>query len=194
VAVKDSLPPLRGGFHLFSSHKTAQRFCIARRTNPKAGPIKIPRLGFTAALRTGLRRASLDLTPFETPAKRRLSPTLGTVRSSQMNRTQKQSVMNRGVSKVDSYPFGSLEALGAWLTRLYRLACWMAAWGMGAGLLGGAAGCARVGVHQQRLVSKPNMVFSDSVVFGYSNRLMPQIEPGSAFSGGAQAGGCTSCR
>jgi hypothetical protein len=55
-------------------------------------------------------------------------------------------------------------------------------------------GCARVGAHQQRLVSKPNMTFSDSVVFGYDQKLVPQVEPGSAFSAGAQASGCTSCR
>jgi hypothetical protein len=54
--------------------------------------------------------------------------------------------------------------------------------------------CARVSVHQQRLVSKPNMTFSDTLVFSYQSKLQPQIEPGSALSGGAQAAGCTSCK
>ena len=58
-----------------------------------------------------------------------------------------------------------------------------------------AAGCASPAVRQQRLVSKPNMLFSDSAVFTYnSTRLLPQLEPGSATSGGAQNAGCTACR
>jgi len=57
-----------------------------------------------------------------------------------------------------------------------------------------ATGCAQVGPEQQRLVSKPNMTFSDSLVFSYQNGLIPQVEPGSAFSGGAQSSGCTSCK
>lgn len=57
-----------------------------------------------------------------------------------------------------------------------------------------ASGCVQVGAHQQRLVSKANMTFSDSLVFGYQNKLLPQVEPGSAFSGGAQSSGCTSCK
>jgi hypothetical protein len=57
-----------------------------------------------------------------------------------------------------------------------------------------ATGCAPVGAHQQRFVSKPNMQFSDSPVFNYQHKLLSQIEPGSATSGGAQAGGCTSCK
>ena len=55
------------------------------------------------------------------------------------------------------------------------------------------SGCESVGPNEQRLVSKANMVFSDSAVFGYENKLLPQLEPGSAVSGG-QASGCTSCR
>ena len=55
------------------------------------------------------------------------------------------------------------------------------------------AGCA-VPVHRQRLVSKPNMQFSDSPVFNYQSRTLSQIETGAAASGGAQAAGCTSCR
>ena len=55
-------------------------------------------------------------------------------------------------------------------------------------------GCKAVPVMQQRLVSKPNMVFSDSPVFSYQSQVLTQIEPGSALSGGAQAAGCTACR
>ena len=60
-------------------------------------------------------------------------------------------------------------------------------------LLALPSGCA-VPVHQQRLVSKPSMQFSDSPVFNYQSRLLAQVEPGAAASGGAQAAGCTSCR
>jgi hypothetical protein len=56
------------------------------------------------------------------------------------------------------------------------------------------AGCAVVRPSEQRLVSKPNMVFSESAVFSYANKLVPQLEPGSAFSGGGQSAGCTSCK
>jgi hypothetical protein len=38
------------------------------------------------------------------------------------------------------------------------------------------------------------MLFSQSGVFVYQNRLIAQIEPGSAASGGGQAAGCTSCK
>ncbi len=55
-------------------------------------------------------------------------------------------------------------------------------------------GCANVPVHQQRLVAKPNMTFSDSLVFNYGNSLQSQIEPGSATTGGAASSGCTSCK
>ena len=57
------------------------------------------------------------------------------------------------------------------------------------------AGCSAPAVRQQRLVSKPNMLFSDSAAFTYNSaRLLPQLEPGAAASGGAQNAGCTSCR
>jgi hypothetical protein len=56
------------------------------------------------------------------------------------------------------------------------------------------AGCATVGVHEQRLVSKPNMQFSRQVIYSYTSRLMPQIQPGLEVSGGAQASTCTSCK
>ena len=55
-------------------------------------------------------------------------------------------------------------------------------------------GCTAVGPQQQRLVSKPNMVFSESPVFTYTDKLLPQTEPGSATTGGLQASGCTSCK
>ena len=65
------------------------------------------------------------------------------------------------------------------------------------GLLACGVGCAsmgQVGISEQRLVSKPNMLFSKSGVFVYQNWLIAQIEPGSATSGGGQASGCTSCK
>jgi hypothetical protein len=55
-------------------------------------------------------------------------------------------------------------------------------------------GCTPIGPQQQRLVSKPGMTFADSQVFNYQHKLLPQVEPGSAFSGGAQSAGCTSCK
>ena len=56
-------------------------------------------------------------------------------------------------------------------------------------------GCTSVGVHEQRLVSKPGMTFSDSAVYNYSARIFSQVERGVfATSGGAQATGCTGCR
>jgi len=55
-------------------------------------------------------------------------------------------------------------------------------------------GCNTVAVHEQRLLSKPNMTFSDSYLYAYQPRLTAQVEPGAAASGGAQAAGCTSCK
>jgi len=55
-------------------------------------------------------------------------------------------------------------------------------------------GCASVRPGEQRLVSKPNMVFSDGSIFSYQSPLFPQTEPGAAATGGAAAGGCSSCR
>ncbi len=57
-----------------------------------------------------------------------------------------------------------------------------------------AAGCARVPVAQQRRISQPALVFSDSPVAAHQPNLTGQIEPGTAVSGGAQAAGCTTCR
>ena len=59
---------------------------------------------------------------------------------------------------------------------------------------GGIQSCKTVAVNEQRLLSKPNMTFSDSYAFSYQPRLVVQVEPGSASSGGAQAAGCTSCK
>jgi hypothetical protein len=56
------------------------------------------------------------------------------------------------------------------------------------------SGCSMVEPHQQRLVSKPNMGFSDTGPFVYQAKLTLQTEPGSVFSGGARAAGCTSCK
>ena len=58
----------------------------------------------------------------------------------------------------------------------------------------GVTGCAQVGVSEQRLVSKPNMTFTDAAVFNAPPRLFPQSEPGAADSGGAASAGCSSCR
>jgi hypothetical protein len=55
------------------------------------------------------------------------------------------------------------------------------------------SGCVSVKPQQQRLVSKPNMQFSGSVVFSYQDRLLTQIESGSASSVGGQSGECGSC-
>jgi hypothetical protein len=101
--------------------------------------------------------------------------------------------MNHSTEVPGKSPSGTGRALRAPSTAgsatRFDVACRMAwiAW------LGLSAGCA-VPVHQQRLVSKPSMQFSDSPVFNYQSRLLSQIEPGAAASGGAQAAGCTSCR
>lgn len=55
-------------------------------------------------------------------------------------------------------------------------------------------GCSSPMVRQQRLVSKSNMVFSDSMLFAYGSRIGTQLEPGASVSGGAQNSGCSSCR
>ena len=54
-------------------------------------------------------------------------------------------------------------------------------------------GCVSVAPRQQRLVSKPNMQFSDSVIFGYEDRLLTQFESASASFIGGQSGDCGSC-
>ncbi len=55
-------------------------------------------------------------------------------------------------------------------------------------------GCKSVSVLDQRLVSKPNMVFSDLSSYTWQSLLLTQVEPGSAMSGGNQAAGCTACQ
>ena len=66
------------------------------------------------------------------------------------------------------------------------------AFGAAAGLLlFSLTGC--VGVHEQRLLSKPNMQFSRFAVFSYSSKTMPQIQPGLAATGQAKASTCTAC-
>lgn len=57
-----------------------------------------------------------------------------------------------------------------------------------------ASGCTSVGPERQRLVSKQNMQFSRPAAWSYTSKLMPQIQPGLATSGGAQASTCTTCR
>ena len=47
---------------------------------------------------------------------------------------------------------------------------------------------------QAGLTAKPNMEFSDSLVFNYQNKLLPQVEPGATLSGGAQSAGATCCK
>ncbi len=57
-----------------------------------------------------------------------------------------------------------------------------------------SSGCTAVPVAEQRLVSRYNMVFSDSPVFSWQSSMLSQTEPGSASSGGALAAGCTACQ
>lgn len=49
--------------------------------------------------------------------------------------------------------------------------------------------CKSVPFYAQRLLSKPNMTFSDSLTYSYQPRLTVQVEPGSASWGGAQVTG-----
>ena len=57
------------------------------------------------------------------------------------------------------------------------------------------SGCSTPAVRLQRLVAKPNMIFSDSAAFQYNSfRLLTQQATGLAGSGGPQNSGCTSCR
>jgi len=57
-----------------------------------------------------------------------------------------------------------------------------------------AGGCVHVPAWEQRLVAKPGMIFSDSVVLATQPVTLRQIEPGRAAAGGAASVGCTSCR
>jgi len=49
-------------------------------------------------------------------------------------------------------------------------------------------------VEQQRLLAKPGMQFSRTSIYGDASKIMPQVQPGLAVSGGAQASTCTTCR
>ena len=60
-------------------------------------------------------------------------------------------------------------------------------------LLAGA-GCSAVPVHEQRLVSRPGMLFSRSALWSYDARTLSEIQPGRQASGGSQASTCTLCR
>jgi len=83
------------------------------------------------------------------------------------------------------------HCLGKRIGRILRSHTFLAGATVGLPVL---AGCVSVGVEDQRFVSKPNMEFSRSAVYSYSSKIMPQIQPGLAVSGGAQASTCTSCR
>ena len=69
---------------------------------------------------------------------------------------------------------------------------------LGPGFAAGVAlllcGCTTVGVHEQRLVSKPNMEFSRSMIHSYDARVLSQVQPGRDVTSGAQASSCTLCR
>jgi hypothetical protein len=56
------------------------------------------------------------------------------------------------------------------------------------------AGCATRRMQDELLVTRPNMQFSRTVIYSYTSKIMPQIQPGLAVSGGAQASSCTMCR
>jgi len=55
-------------------------------------------------------------------------------------------------------------------------------------------GCASVDDQGQRAVTRPNMQFSRSAIYTYSSKLMLQLQPGLAISGGAQPSTCALCR
>ncbi|MBN9691036.1 MAG: hypothetical protein J0M24_12440 [Verrucomicrobia bacterium] len=55
-------------------------------------------------------------------------------------------------------------------------------------------GCSAPRIHQQRLVSQPDMTFSSASVWNFDQPLSLQTESGRAFAGGGSAAGCTSCR
>ena len=86
---------------------------------------------------------------------------------------------------IDREPLQSVEGsrMDRWRLGLPGLLC-------GVMLL---TGCARVLPRHQRLVSKPNMQFSDSLVFSYQDRLLSQIESGSTSFSGGHSAGCASC-
>ena len=56
------------------------------------------------------------------------------------------------------------------------------------------SGCASNRVPESWLAGKPNMQFSQSAIYSYTSKMMPQFQPGLAGSGGAQPSTCTACR
>ena len=64
----------------------------------------------------------------------------------------------------------------------------------GAAIFLWTAGCRSVPIGEQGRLSKPNMIFADTAVFGYDSALVTQVEPGAASNGGAKAAGCNSCK
>ncbi len=69
-----------------------------------------------------------------------------------------------------------------------------AAWLALPALLALAAGCQGVKPTEQRLVSRPAMLFTDQPAYAAGFSLLSQIEPGAEVSGGGGNSGCTSCR
>jgi len=61
-------------------------------------------------------------------------------------------------------------------------------------IAGWCTGCTTAASRDRRLTEKPNMEFSESLVFRNQNRLFPQVEPGYALSGGAQSAGASCCK
>ena len=57
-----------------------------------------------------------------------------------------------------------------------------------------ASGCQGPPAHQQRLVSRPTMLFRTSGVFQNDFRLLSQVEPGSVGSAASALSGCSACR
>lgn len=56
------------------------------------------------------------------------------------------------------------------------------------------AGCSGPRIHQQRLVSQPDVTFSSASIWNFDQPLSLQTESGRAFAGGGSAAGCTSCK
>ena len=69
-----------------------------------------------------------------------------------------------------------------------------AAWLALLAVLALAAGCQGVKPTEQRLVSRPAMLFTDQPAYAGGFSLLSQIEPGAEVSGGGGNSGCTSCR
>ena len=72
-----------------------------------------------------------------------------------------------------------------------HLAGLLAAMALASGL---GTGCTAVSVEQQRLLAKPAMHFLSTPIYSGTSRIMLQVQPGLAVSGGAQASTCTTCR